>query len=193
MPYGFVTARQTLQGKSIVNVLAFNNLQEDPDWLQQFADGFRSLANDHWDNVMVTAWTLDDILVSFVEGDHISYSVPVTFTDGDLLGNVIADPTPRGAALMVRTSYTGPAPNRGRIYFSGLSEGAFVGGEWQTSDRNSLRSLVQAWRDGITVGGFTASLQIARRPSAVFPTYTFNQVEIVGTEAGARSQRNRNY
>jgi len=193
MPYAFVTARQTLQGKQVANVLAFSNMQEDSAWLQDFADAFRVLANSFWDTHTTTAWTLDDILVSFVSGNEIVYSVPVSFTDGDLLGNSLGDTLPRGTALMARTSYVGAAPNRGRIYFTGFGEGSYTAGVWETGVRNDMRSLVQAWRDGITISGITASLQIARRPSAVFPTYVFNQVETVGTEEQARSQRNRNY
>jgi len=47
-------------------------------------------------------------------------------------------------------------------------------------------------RDGITYDTTTASLQIARRPSAKFPAYVFHPVQTVTTTEFNRSQRRRN-
>lgn len=192
MPYAIVSLNQRLYDKSQANVTAWSNVQEDSSWLQEFADAIRESANDNWDNVMVTDWFLDNITVSFVEGDHISYSVDVEFTLGNLQGNELGGGMPGGSALLISTSFTGARPNRGRIYFSGLPEDRQSDGFWTTATKNTLRSLVQEWRDGLNVAGINTSLQIARRPSDVYPSYVFNPVQFVtGTEA-VRSQRRRN-
>jgi len=192
MPLAIVTANQTLFDKYQANVLAFDNMEEDSQWLQEFADGFRDVANDLWDNEMVTNWFLDDLTVSFISGAQISYSVRVPFSQGNLQGNNPGGGLPAGSSLLVSTSYVGPGPNRGRVYFSGLPETVQGDGVWTVAVRNVFSQLVVAWRDGFNIGGVTASLQILRRPSDKFPAYVANPVQSISVERAVRSQRRRN-
>lgn len=192
MPYALVSCNQTLFDKYQANVFAFDNMLEDSGWLQGFADEMRELWNTYVDDHMVSNWFLDDLTVSFVDVDHISYSVQVPFTSGNLQGNVLTGGMAGGNALLVSTAYTGERPNRGRTYFSGLSEAAQVDGSWDSSVRTALRGFVQDLRDGITYDTTTASLQIARRPSSKFPAYVFHPVQTVSTTEFNRSQRRRN-
>lgn len=192
MPLAIVRFNQTLYDKYICNVTCWDDVQEDPSWLQDFADALRASANDAWDNIMVAGWTLDDITVSFIDGDHITYSVDVPFTAGDLQGNVLTDGMPGGSPLLISTRYVGPAPNRGRIYFSGLGESNQSAGVWASGAKVALRDMVIAWAAGFSIGGFNPRLQILRRPSAKFPTYVANPVQLVTGTDPVRSQRRRN-
>lgn len=192
MPYALVTFNQTLFDKYQATVTAWDNIQEDATWLQEFADELRAIANSAWDNVMVNNWTLDNITVSFIEGDHISYSVDVSFTDGDLLGNDLAAGMPASSCLLASYGYIGAKPNRGRSYFAGFSENAQSNGEWDSTSLDAILLLTQAWQYGVTVDGINASLQIARRPSAVFPAYEFNPVQTIKVTPSTRAQRRRN-
>lgn len=192
MPYALVTLNQTLFNQYQANVLCFSNIQEDDSWLQGFADEIRDLANSYLDDHMVTNWTLDNITVAFIDGDHISYSVQVDFTSGNLQGNVITDGMPGSSCMLASTSFVGPAPNRGRIYFSGFSELTQTDGQWDTSVRQDVDAFVSGLRAGITVDNITAVLQICRRPSDVFSTYSFNPVQNVNVQAYTRAQRRRN-
>ena len=192
MPFALVTLNQTLYGKPIANVTAWDNVQEDSVWLQAFADAIRDSANATWDNLMVENWFLDNITVSFVDGGAISYSVVVEFTLGNLQGNQLGSGMPGGSAMLISTSYTGPKPNRGRIYFSGFPEGEQNNGMWSTPAKNAMRGMIQEWRDGFNISGVNTSLHICRRPTNADPVYSFNPVQFVfGTEA-VRSQRRRN-
>lgn len=192
MPLAIVSLNQTLYDKAIANVTCWDNVQEDSAWLQAFADQLRDTANDHWDNHMVLGWTLDDITVSFIDGDHIDYSVPVSFTSGDLQGNVVTDGMPGGAAALISTSFVGGPPNRGRVYFSGGAESGQADGRWDNPMMSDLKEMVEDWAAGYTILGSSTSLQILRRPSAVFSTYVANPVEFVVRTDVTRSQRRRN-
>jgi len=192
MTLAIVRLNQTLFNQGIANITCWDNFQEDSSWLQEFADEFRESANDNWDNHMVTNWTLDNITVSFIEGDHITYSVDVAFSAGDLQGNQIGQGLPSGVAALISTRYVGPAPNRGRIFFSGMAEDSQNDGQFENVVMAGLKSLVEDWRDGLNVLGTTSSLQILRRPSDKFPTYVANPVQIVTRTDFSRSQRRRN-
>lgn len=192
MPLAIVSLNQTLYNEPIKNITAWDNVEEDSTWLQEFADKIRESANNNWDNQMVNNWRLDDITVSFIEGDHISYSVNVSFTQGDLVGNVLTDGMPGGSCILISTSFTGPKPNRGRIYFSGAGEGAQSDGQWDGAVMTAMKALVEEWAAGFLIQGITTSLQILRRPSAVFPLYVANPVQLVSRRDFTRSQRRRN-
>ena len=192
MPLAIISANQILYGKVVANVLCFDNVQEDSGWLQEFADAFRESANDNWDNLMVTNWSLENLTISFIDGDHITYSVTVDFTDGNLIGNDILDGMPGGSTALISTSFTGPKPNRGRVYFSGGGEGSQSDGTWGNPFMSELKSLVEAWRDGFTIMGETASLQILHRPGTYNPDYEANPVQLVNRRDNTTSQRRRN-
>ena len=192
MPLGIVTLNQTFYGKYMANVLCFDNVQEDITWLQEFADAIRESADDRWDNLCDTQWTLDNITVSFIEGDHITYSVDVDFTAGDLQGNFPGDGASPGTAMLMATRYVGPAPNRGRIYFTGFSETVVGNGVWTNGALAEMKLLVEEWVTGYTIQGTNTSLQILRRPSDKFPTYVANPAQTVNRRDFTRSQRRRN-
>ena len=192
MALAIISANQTLYGKFVSNILCFDNIQEDSTWLQDFADEFRSAANNRWDNVMVVGWTLDNLTFSFIEGDHISYSVNVDFTLGDLIGNDLSGGMPGGSTALISTSFTGPKPNRGRVYFSGIGEVNQSNGTWSGTAMVELKALVELWIAGFQVQGSNTSLQILRRPSTVFPTYIANPVQFANRRDNTTSQRRRN-
>jgi len=192
MAIALITLNQILFGKPITNVVCFDNIQQDPTWLQDFADQFREAANDNWDNLMVTNWSLEDLTFSFIEGDHITHSVTVEFTDGNLVGNDILDGMPGGSTALISTSFTGPRPNRGRVYFSGAGEGSQSDGTWSNSLMSQLKSLVEAWAVGFQVEGSNSSLQICHRPSGPSDDYFANPVQLVNRRDNTTSQRRRN-
>ena len=192
MTDAIVTMNQTLYGKPQVTVTAWTNVLEDSAWLQEFADAIRASANDQWDNNMVNNWSLENISVSFIDVDHIAYSVTVDFTQGNLVGNIVTDGMPASACLLIRTGFVGPRPNRGRMYFAGFGETSQSDGVWDGPSTQNMRELVELWRDGLGGTGGDAFLAIARRPSDVFPEYVLNPVQTVGSTGRTRSQRRRN-
>jgi len=86
----------------------------------------------------------------------------------------------------------GSAPNRGRVYFSGIGESNSQDGVFSNTVMADLKALVQTWADGFTISGTNTKLQILRRPSAKFPTYVAHPVEFVKRTDVTRSQRRRN-
>lgn len=193
MALALITLNQTLYEQYQANVVCFDNVSEDSSWLQDFADAIRATANDEWDNVMVNNWTLDNITVSFIEDDHITFTVDVDFTEGDLVGNVLTDGLPPSTCLLISTSYVGAAPNRGRIYFSGFGETSQTDGTWDASARQGMKAMIDNWISGFEIQGVNTSLQILRRPSAVFEEYVANPAQLSVGIGSTRSQRRRNH
>lgn len=192
MALALISANQFLYGKVIANILCFDNIQQDPAWLQEFADEFRDAANDLWDNFQVLEWSLENLTFSFIVGSQISHSVDVDFTAGNLVGNDPAGGMPGGSTALISTSFVGAKPNRGRVYFSGAGEDQNSNGTWGSGLMSQRKQLVEAWRDGFTIQGQNTSLQILHRPGTYNPSYIANPVQLVSRRDNTTSQRRRN-
>ena len=191
MADALVTMNQTILGKEVKNVLCFNNITEIASDLQDFADNIRSSWEFYVQAFMSDDWVLENITVSFLSTDTVDYSVDVNFTDGTLTGIEQSDVLPTTNALLVSTQYVGVAPNRGRIYFGGLTENNQSDSAWGAGGLFAFRDLVEFWRDGVSIGSGTAFLRILRRPSDVFPSYVSNPVDNVITRLRPATVRGR--
>jgi hypothetical protein len=186
-----VSHNQTLLGKSIANVTAWNNFTEDETQIQNFADSLRASYANLVAEFLHPAWSLDNLTISFLDDDHVSYSIVVPFTSGPLVGTVGSDNLATQTALLISTSFIGPKPNRGRVYFAGLSESSLNSSQWTFSVAAEFRDMVLGWADGINVGSNTVFLRIMRRPSAVFPSYVSSPVTGAVVRSFPATQRRR--
>lgn len=186
-----VSMNQKILGKLMTNIVCFNNMEEEADFLTDFADKIR----DSWDfsmqSHMSDEWSLDDLTVSFLLNDTVDYSVTVPFTAGPLVGASNGEVLPTQSALLCSMHHIGSAPNRGRIYFGGYVETAQSNSIWSLGARGDAIEMVNGWKDGITVLQSSVFLRILRRPSGVFPSYVSNPVSLVGSTAPIRTIRNR--
>lgn len=157
-----VVANQTYQGQLVQNVLVFSNMPSDVPSLQQFADAFRGLWSTQLASEQAPQWQLDNMTFIFNESLPI-YSVTLDFTLGVLVGQNVADGLPTQVSCLVSTTYLGEPPNRGRVYFSGLTESGTAVGLFTSQVYLACQNLVDEWIDGITYGLNTAFLRIARR------------------------------
>lgn len=186
-----VCANQTYLSEYVCNVLCFNNLVNVNTQLQTFADNFRSAWDTHFSVVNANDWSLDSLTFSFLTANSVDYSVTFGFTAGPLVGQNTADEAiPQGACL-VSTQYVGSRPNRGRIYFGGLTESAFASGRVTASTVSAAEDLVNAWRTGISDGIGDCFLRILRRPSSKFPTFVSSPVSTVVGRSRPGTQRKR--
>lgn len=186
-----VTLNQTILGEDVANVLCFGNLTQDPTDLQAFADALRASYATYVVGELSTDWSLDDLTIAFFSGAQITYSVNVPFTSGPLVGTETISAMPTTNALLASTSYVGPKPNAGRIYFVGLCENSHSDSEWDQPTRAAFKSLVESFITGLNYGPGDAELRILRRPSAVFASYVSNPVETVTMRRVVATQRRR--
>ena len=191
MPDAIISINQTVLGESIANVVCFSNITEIEADLQSFADSIRDTFETHVEDQFSDQWTLDDITVSFIDADSVTYSVTVPFTQGALAGLEQSQVLSTTTCLLVSTQFIGPAPNRGRIYFGGLTENSNVDSAWGAGTLFAFRDLVENWRDGIPIGAGLAFLRILRRPSTVHPIYISSPVTNVVTRLRPANQRRR--
>lgn len=191
MADAFITLNQTIDGKVAANVLAFSNIQEDVVSLTAVADAIRASFAIHAEDHMVFAWSLDSITVAFIDGDHISYSIDVPFTNGALFGANASDMLPSQISLLISTGFIGAKPNRGRIYFMGLGENNTTDNVWNASLVTAFELLVEGWRDGLAAAPDTVFLRIMSRPTPERPSYLSSPVETVTGRARIATQRRR--
>lgn len=186
-----VTLNQTSQGQVMQNVICFSNMTETNADLQALADQLRANYAANVLSLQSTSWSLDSIDVGFIDGDTISYTVNVPFTLGPLVGTGSGERQANQLALMVRLVSVGPKPNRGRIYFGGLTEGSLEDGLWLASHGQSFENIVDFWIAGFALDSTTVFLRICRRPSNVFPSYVTNGIDFAQAELVPTTQRRR--
>jgi len=171
-----ITSNQVFFGKSMVNVLCFGNMVDNPTTLQNFADSFRASYATHLSAALSNNWTLENITVSFLGTDTILYSVDVDFTSGVLVGGNNADEIASQSSLLVSTQFQGVAPNRGRIYLAGWTDSSIQAGYWVQSATDAAEDLVNDWVDGLSIGGSNANLRILGRPSPTRANYVSSSI-----------------
>lgn len=191
MPDAIISMNQTLLGQSVANVTAWSNVTEDEDELQDFADNLRFSWTGLVDE-LVQEWSLDNLSISFISFDQITYSVTVDFTAGPLSGTNTGDALPPTNAMLVSTIYVGPRPNRGRVYFCGLPESAQSDGIWNVGTHVQFRNMVENWANGINADQNVYFLRILRRPNPPeFPIYVSNPVSNASIRSAVATQRRR--
>jgi len=191
MSDALVCMNQSLYDKAVCNVFGFTDVQEDATWLQDFADAIRGAWDGAPKDNQVPDWTLNDITVSFIEGAEIAYSITVPFTDGVLQGAGVGTGLPTTNALLTSLGHVGPRPNRGRVYFTGLTEATQDDSAWEIGTRGAFKALIDNFVDGIGPAPGPATMVIMRRPSAKFETYSWNFVDTVTSRLYPATQRRR--
>lgn len=166
MPDVTVVLRQTYQAQQVRNVLVFNNFREPEPDIQEFADAIRMGFDTTVKQYLSTAWRLDSIDVVYNDTAPV-YTINVPFTAGALTGTSANLPTANQSSLLVSTVYAGQPPNRGRIYFAGVTgEQMTAGGLWVSAPGLAFQTMVTAWLNGITTDTNQMFLRIARRDVA---------------------------
>ena len=191
MADGLVAVRQTLLNEQVANVMGFSNVSEDEGELQDLADAIRQAWSANLDDDLTVQWSMDDVLVSFIDNDHISHSIPVAFTGGPLVGTNNGDPLATQNALLITTSYVGPRPNRGRVYIAGLTEGATADGIFTGGVRTSGVNAISFLANGFPIGQTQSFMRIVGRPNDDRPNYVSSPITNVGSHGPVRSQRRR--
>lgn len=158
-----IVFNQTYLGQQVKNVTVWSNVTTDPVELQSFADSIRNSWSTQIGTLNSNDWSLDDLTVIYNAVAPV-FSTQVGFTAGPLQGGGTADAAVSQVALLVSTSFFGPPPNRGRVYFAGLTNGQLTdGGLWNSAAVDAFRGLVESWADGVPAGENIYFLRIARR------------------------------
>lgn len=181
---------QRLNGEDIKNVLVFSNVVPDVEPLQEWVDSIRALYNTYVVDRLWTAWSLNSVTVIFNDAPPV-YSAEFSFTSGTLTGSVSAEGLPNQVALLVSTSCLEPPPNRGRIYFGGLTEADHANGLFSTAAAGDFQALVEAMAAGVSATAGDIYLRIARRSTAGIITLSNAVQNALGqrTPAIQRSRR----
>lgn len=189
-----VVLDQLVDTEVIKNVTYWQLPDNQTATLQGFADNLRGtyvvpdvIASLH------TSWSLQSLTVRQMDGGG-AFSQLITFGLGALSGTAIEHLLPTQDALLISTGFLGPKPNRGRIYFGGLTEAANeAGGVTNATVRGLFRQMVEIWRDGVATGAGNAFLRIAR-PDFLNNTWTLNNpVESVIARGFWATQRRRRF
>lgn len=185
-----VVANQTFLGQIVQNVMVFGNLTTDPTDLQEFADNYRA----YWSSLVAPLqnvnWRMDNLTFIFNESLPI-WSTTLDFSLGVLQGGSANDPLPTQVSLLVSTKYVGIPPNRGRVYFAGLTEGSVTNGIFNVGAYGQCEALVQQWIDGVDLPVGNAFLRIARRnPNGTIAVTSPAQIAI-GRDIPAIQRRRR--
>lgn len=190
MADGLVVAEQVLFGEECANVWCFSNMPETLPAMQEMADNIRVLWNLTLAPEQDNNWTLNSLLFVLDPGPS-QFSVRVPFTSGPLVGGDAGDALPNQTALLVSTSALAPRPNRGRVYFAGVTEGDLTAGVWSSDALDGATDLVTGLAiDGVEHADGRAFLRIARRDAAGAIEVS-NPVEGILARAIPATQRRR--
>jgi len=186
-----IVLNQILHGNVVKNVLVWNNLLDPEPDAQEIADAIRQGFIDHVLSNIVNEWSLTS--VTFIYNDEAPiYSIEVPFTAGPLQGASTAGATANQMCLLVSTTINGPPPNRGRVYFGGISLGAIdQSGNWALSAQQDYQGMVEFWRDGITTTNNQIFLRIARRDAAGLVTLSSAVENVIPREVPATQRKRR--
>jgi hypothetical protein len=192
MPNFQVRFDQLLDTEVIYNVTNWEFPGNTLAMKQQFADVIRNLYAVNLASALTNQWSMQSMTFRQMDGGG-AFTEIIDFTSGELVGTSAANMLPTQTALLVSLGYLGPRPNRGRIYFAGLTEDSNNGsGEVLSSTRDTFAGVVEAMADGITLTGGAAFLRIAR-PDYSTNTWTLNNpVEtVIGRTFWATQRRRR--
>lgn len=185
-----VTIRQTYFSKFVANVTNWQFPNTTATTYQEFADALRASYVTNVVADMSNNWDLDDIDLRIFDGNP-PFTTRQSFTSGKLTGTNTNHFLPRQVALLVRLVYTQGRPNRGRVFFPGLTEAPSDEGSWDTLTLGRYVTLVNAWKNGLSTTAGSCFLRIAR-PNFVTNVWTLdNPVESAQGVSPAATIRNR--
>lgn len=182
---------QRLLGEAIYNITYWELPADDSVTLQEFADGIRASYVTHVEPYLSNDWSIEGITVRQMDGAG-AFSFPQPFTSGTLVGGSASNNLPLFNALLVSTGYIGPRPNRGRVYFGGVTEGSNdTDATWLGPDLQAFVDLVTAWKDGISTTAGSAFLRIVR-PDFTLNSWTLSSpIDTVIGRTNAATMRSR--
>lgn len=186
-----VTHNQTL-GNQVQNNVTYWQLPDNlAATLQGFVDGLRARYDVEIKALCSTGWTFSGCTLRQMDGGG-AFSQEIPFSSGDLDGTDAAARLPYQSALLVSTTVLAAKPNRGRIYFGGLTEASNnSSGQVEATTLDNFVRLVEDMRDGIATGAGNAFLRIARPNFALNDWTLDNPVETVIARTNWASQRRR--
>jgi hypothetical protein len=187
-----IRLNQTLASQTVYNVTYWDLPGETELELEAFADALRaSFASGGIAAPMSNLWSLNSIQARLMEGDG-PFSQLVGFTSGAFAGVNAVAPLPLQSALLISLSALAPRPNRGRIYFAGLTEDAnTTSAQVLSTTRDIFEALVTEWAAGLTTSEGDAFLRIVR-PNFTTNVWTlFNPVDFVVSSQEWATQRRR--
>jgi hypothetical protein len=179
-------------GSQVVNNVTYWQFPDNlADTLQDFANSLRASYVTWVDDAFHTSWTYQSITCRQMDGGG-AFTTLVVPTSGALAGTNTNNLLPYASALLISTGFLGPKPNRGRIYFGGLTEESNnLDATIFSTHRTNFEGLVKAWRDGLTTSQGSCFLRIAR-PNFTANNWTLNNpVESVIARTQWATQRRR--
>lgn len=187
-----VVLDQVLGSETVKNVTYWQLPDNQATTLQTFADNLRgTYLTPAVQSLLHTSWVLNSLTVRQMDGAG-AFSQLITFGLGPLTGGHVGNPMPTQMALLVSTGFLGSKPNRGRIYFAGLTEESNnAAGTVLSGTADTFQTMVEVWRDGVATGAGNAFLRIAR-PNFTLNNWTLNNpVESVIARVIWAGQRRR--
>lgn len=185
-----VTIRQTYFSKFVANVTNWQFPNTTATTYTEFADALRATYVTNVVADMSNNWTLDDLDMRIFDGAP-PFTTRVGFTSGQLTGANTNHFLPRQVALIVRLVYSQGRPNRGRVYFPGLTEAPSDEGAWDLLTLGRYATMVNSWATGLATTAGSVFLRIAR-PNFTLNTWTLdNPVELTQGVQPAGTIRNR--
>lgn len=182
---------QTWLGETIYNVTYWQLPGSDEAALEAYADAVRASFVTHILSMMSDDWSLDSLTVRQMDGG-LPFSQLVGFTLGQLVGGATGENLARQTALLVSTAALAGRPNRGRLYFGGLTEFTNTAlGNAQATHVDAFEAMVLDWANGLTTAVGDAFLRIAR-PNFLTNLWTAsNAVSFVSGRTIWATQRRR--
>jgi len=149
------------------NVTNWQLPDADQTTLEEFVDALRQSFVDNIVTNWSNAFSFLGVNIRVFDGGG-AFSTFVAPTAGTLSGTSASQIYATQIALMVSLASNTERPNRGRVYFTGLTEGDALNNAWSQPVVDNFVALTQEWVDGLTVTGGEAALLIAR------PDYSSN-------------------
>lgn len=118
MAVGSVTIKQSILGQEIRNILWYNNLPENEEFLEEIASHIGEAYSEHT-SLFCSSWAVHSVQFTFYPLAG-TWSTEYPIPDGPISGTGQSTPAPTQVAILVSTRHVGPPPNRGRIYLGGL-------------------------------------------------------------------------
>jgi hypothetical protein len=190
MPNFQVTYNQDLMGKEVLNVCNWQLADNTDTYIAAFVESLRASYATHVQAYLSDDWSLESFTLRQMDGG-LPFTTEVVPASGAIAGSATAGFLPSTVAMLVSTVYVGGRPNRGRVYFAGLTEQHQDNSAWSVATTNAFRDLVQAWADGLVVAGGNAFLRIARMDYPANNWALNNPVNNVIARTNPASQRKR--
>lgn len=185
-----ITTVQDLAGEEITNVYYMGGDVDIITHGQAIADAFRDAYINHLQFHMSVDWTLTriDIRDLDVAGQP---SIPFVPTGGTIAGTNLGNRLANQTALLISPRTNTPRPNRGRKYFSGLTEASFGNGVFDQAPVDAGVAFINELIGTLSAIGSDNALLLARVDPTTGLITAANVVSVVVGTTNPATRRSR--